>query len=187
MENLSVWFSSLELLLQVFWVCAIAASLFFVVQLVLLLIGIDDIDVDADTLDLGGGFSLLTVKNVIHFFLGFGWAGVSLWSVIENRFWLSVVALLVGVLMVAVFIFIFKQMMKLQSQGNYNPEDAVGLMADVYIPIPAGKSGAGKVQFSLKGSVHEFQALTNGERLATGQKVQIVELLDNHTVLVEKI
>lgn len=187
MENLTAWFSSMEFLLQVFWVCAIAASLFFVVQLVLLLIGIDDIDVDADTLDLGGGFSLLTVKNVIHFFLGFGWAGVSLWSVIENRFWLSIVALLVGVLMVVIFVFIFKQMMKLQSQGNYNPEDAVGLLADVYLTIPATKSGAGKVQFSLKGTVHEFQAQTKGERLATGEKVRIVELLDNHTVLVEKV
>lgn len=187
MENLSVWFSSLELLLQVFWVCAIAASLFFVVQLVLLLIGIDDIDMDTDTLDLGGGFSLLTVKNVIHFFLGFGWAGVSLWSVIENRFWLSVVALLVGVLMVAVFLFLFKQMLKLQSEGNYDPKDSVGLLADVYLTIPAGKSGTGMVQFSLKGSVHEFRALTEGDRLTTGEKVRIVELLDNHTVLVEKV
>jgi hypothetical protein len=42
-------------------------------------------DFDADTLDLGGGFSLLTIKNLIHFFLGLGWAGVSLWDYIDNR------------------------------------------------------------------------------------------------------
>lgn len=187
MDDLSVWFSSMELLQQVFWVCAITASLFFVVQFVLLLIGIDDVDFDSDTLDLGGGFSLFTVKNVINFFLGFGWAGVSLWNVIENRILLGVVAFLVGVLMVVIFLFLFKQMLKLQSEGNYDPKDSVGLLADVYLTIPATKSGTGMVQFSLKGSVHEFRALTEGDRLATGEKVRIVELIDNHTVLVEKV
>ena len=187
MENIQVWFSSMELLQQVFWVCAITASLFFVVQLILLLVGIDDVDMDADTLDLGGGFSLLTIKNVIHFFLGFGWAGASLWSVIDNRIVLSLVSLLAGVVMVIVFIALFRAMMRLETQGNYDPKECLGTVADVYIPVPAEKSGKGKVQLSIKNSVKEFDALTAGERLSTGTKVRIVELVDSSTVIVEKI
>lgn len=186
-ENVSVWFSSMELLQQVFWVCAIAASLFFAVQLILLLIGIDDVDMDVDTLDLGGGFSLLTIKNVIHFFLGFGWAGASLWDVIDNRILLSIVALLAGVVMVVIFVALFRALMRLETSGNYDPKDCVGTVADVYIPVPAEKGGKGKVQLSIKGSVKEFDALTAGERLATGTKVRIVELIDSSTVVVEKI
>ena len=179
----------MELLQQVFWVCAIVSSLFFVVQVILLLIGIDSdgFDLDTDTLDLGGGFSLLTIKNVIHFVLGFGWAGASLWNVIDNKVLLSIVALLSGIVMVAVFVCIFRMMMRLEKHGNYNPEDCVGSVADVYFPIPAGKSGKGKVQLSINNSVLEFDALTEGDRITSNAKVRVVELVDSHTVVVEKI
>ena len=189
LENISIWFNSMDLLRQIFWVCAIISSLFFAVQVVLILIGIDnvDMDFDADTLDLGGGFSLLTIKNLIHFFLGLGWAGVSLWDYIDNRILLTIVAFLVGALMVALFIFLFKKMMKLESQGNYDPQECLGTIAEVYIPIPENKSGNGKVQLSIKGSVKEFTALTQGERLATGTKVRVTEVIDHSTVIVEKI
>ncbi len=195
MDNFILWFESMELLQQVFWACAIVSSLFFVVQLVLMLIGIDGTDVDADalsfdgdTLDLGGGFSLLTVKNLIHFALGLGWAGVSLWNVIPNRYLLVAVSLVVGVLMVVLFVWLFRNLRKLESNGSYNPTESIGQMADVYLPIPASRAGTGKVQLALRGSVLEFDALTdNGERLATGTKVRVVELLNGHTVVVEKI
>lgn len=54
------WFSALPMMMQVFWGCAIVGSAIFVVQVVLMLIGIDsdvaDMDFDTgDTLDLGGG------------------------------------------------------------------------------------------------------------------------------------
>ena len=51
---------------QVFWVCAMISSFFFVIQLLLTLIGMDSSDVSVDfdgpdTMDLGGGVSLFTV------------------------------------------------------------------------------------------------------------------------------
>ncbi len=192
-DNFTTWFSSMELLLQVFWVFAIVSSLFFVVQLVMTLIGIDGGDVDtdvsgfdADAADVDG-FSLFTVKNFIHFALGIGWTGVSLWNVIPNRYVLILIALLVGVVLVMVFLWLFRKLMKLESRGSYNPADCVGSVADVYIPIPAERSGTGKVQLSIRSAVVEMDAQTNGDRLSTGTKVRVTELLNSHTVVVEKL
>ena len=80
MNELMTAFQSMDTLLQAFWICALVASLVLVIQFVLMLIGIDhgdmDFDVhDGDTLDLGGSLNLFTVKNVIGFLVGFGWAG----------------------------------------------------------------------------------------------------------------
>ncbi len=192
-DNFTTWFSSLELLLQVFWAFAIVSSLFFVVQLIMTLIGIDggDVDTDVSGFDTDAadvdGFSLFTVKNFIHFSLGIGWTGVSLWNVVTNRYLLILIALIVGVVLVVVFLLLFRKLMKLESRGSYNPADCIGSVADVYIPIPAAREGTGKVQLSIRSAVIEMDAQTNGERLATGTKVRVTELLNNHTVVVEKL
>ncbi len=189
----TTWFSSLELLLQIFWACAIASSLFFIIQFVLTLIGMGDVDVDMDGMDSAealsadGGMSLFTVKNVIHFFLGLGWAGVCFWELIPSRALLIFVSVLIGLLMVVIFLFIFKKMMSIESRGSYDPKGAVGKVCDVYLNIPEARSGKGKVQLAIQGTIIEMDALTDGERLKNQTKVRIIELLDNNTVLVEKV
>ena len=182
-------FQGLDTWMQVFWVCAAAGTVIFVVQMVLTLIGMDssDMDVDfdgADTMDLGGGISLFSIKNFVNFLVGFGWAGVCLGGVIENKWLLCFVAVLVGVAFVLMFFFIKKQTKKLEHNGAFRIEDSLGKSVDVYLRIPAGKSGKGKVQVSLNGSVQEISAMTEGESIASGQKVKVVSVVDRSTVLV---
>ena len=182
-------FQSMDIWMQVFWGCAIIGSLIFIVQMVLTLIGMDssDMDVDfdgADTMDLGGGISLFSIKNFVNFIVGFGWAGVCFGGAIENKWLLTFVAVLVGVAFVFMFFLIKKQTKKLEHNGAFNIADCVGKTVDVYLRIPANKSGKGKVQVSLNGSVHEFEALTEGEAIASGQKVEVVSVIDGSTVLV---
>lgn len=182
-------FQGLDTWMQVFWVCAAAGTVIFVVQMVLTLIGMDssDMDVDfdgADTMDLGGGISLFSIKNFVNFLVGFGWAGVCLGGVIENKWLLCFVAVLVGVAFVLMFFFIKKQTKKLEHNGAFRIEDSLGKSVDVYLRIPAGKSGKGKVQVSLNGSVQEISAMTEGESIASGQKVKVISVIDRSTVLV---
>lgn len=182
-------FQGLDTWMQVFWVCAVAGTVIFVVQMVLTLIGMDssDMDVDfdgADTMDLGGGISLFSIKNFVNFLVGFGWAGVCLGGAIENKWLLCFVAVLVGVAFVLMFFFIKKQTKKLEHNGAFRIEDSLGKSVDVYLRIPAGKSGKGKVQVSLNGSVQEISAMTEGESIASGQKVKVVSVIDRSTVLV---
>ena len=183
-------FQSMDTWMQVFWGCAVIGSVIFIIQMILTLIGMDssDMDVDfdgADTMDLGGGISLFSIKNFVNFIVGFGWAGVCFGGAIENKWLLTLIAVLVGVAFVLMFFFIKKQTKKLEHNGAFEIADCVGKTVDVYLRIPANKSGKGKVQVSLNGSVHEFDAMTEGDSIASGQKVEVMSVVDGSTVLVK--
>lgn len=199
-EQLTQWYSSLDGMNQVFWTCAIVSSAVFAIQLVLTMLGMDahDVDVDfdtadfgspdADTMDTGGGLSLFSIRSLINFFVGFGWAGVCLSDVIHNTWLLSIVAAVVGFLFVMMFFFIKRQTKKLEHNGAFNIADCEGKTASVYLRIPPAGGGMGKVQISLGGSVQEFNAFTLGEEeIPTGKKVQIVCVSDSDSLQVEAI
>ena len=183
-------YGNLPTLMQVFWACAIAGSLFMVVQLVLSFIGIGDADAGADIdidLDDAGGMDLFTVKNITNFFVGFGWGGVSFAGLIEVQWLLVAVAVVCGCLFVALFIVIFKQLMKLESNGAVGAADCVGKEADVYLRIPATRSGKGKIQVSLNGASREFNAVTDDtEAIPTGSTVRVVATAGEDTVVVTR-
>ena len=63
----------------------------------------------------------------------------------------------------------------LNSSGNERIGNAVGRQATVYIPIPATRKGAGKVQLSMQNRIVEYQAVTDdAEPLKTGETVEVV-------------
>ena len=193
MENLSNIFASLPPTLQLFWGCAILSSIVFLVQAALTLLGLDgdsDFDLDAsastDTMDLGGGLSLFSVRSFVNFFVGFGWAGVSFYNIIPYSGLLYIVAALVGCGFVWLYFFIRRQAMRLQSDGSIDISKCVGSLCDVYLRIPANQAGTGKVQISINGSVHEFPAVTRGAQLPSGEHVKVVEVLANGVFIVEK-
>lgn len=216
LTQLSNWFSSLDTSMQVFWACAIAATVVFVVQNLLMLLGIGDMDSDVDadvstdfdvhtdfdgadadissghsghegTLGSAGIFSLFTLRNFINFFLGFGWGGISFAPVIPNKGLLILVAFLCGLLFVAVFVLMFRAIMRLEKNGAFRISDCVGQVASVYLRIPANHTGAGKVQISVNGSVHELNAFTDGDFIPTGARVRVTKIIDAGSLLVEAI
>ena len=79
-------------------------------------------------------------------------------------------------------------MLKLEKNGAYRIDDCVGQIVDVYLAIPAKRSGVGKVQISFSGSVQELAALTDSdEPIRSGSKVRVLEIIDTSTVLVQKL
>lgn len=193
------WYNALTPSLQVFWAIALITSFVFIIQMILTFVGIGDADTDVDfggdadfsdggTMDVGGAMQLFTIRNFINFLLGLGWGGVCLASVIPNPLWLSLAAIIVGIIFVYVFLFVYKQMFRLETNGAYKTSDCVGKIVDVYLTIPAQRQGNGKVQVSFDGSIQELVALTNSlEPIRSGSKVRVLELIDASTVLVEKI
>lgn len=185
------YYSQLDTMMQVFWGCAIVGSAIFLVQAILTLLGMDsDLDMDTDvdfgegdTMDLGGGLSLFSIRNLVNFMVGLGWGGVCLRSAISNDFLLCVAATLVGCLFVWLYFVIRKQTRKLESNGAFNIKNCVGKVADVYLRIPAEGKGKGKIQVSINGSVHEVDAVTEGAELPSGSKVTVVESKENYVVV----
>lgn len=198
-ETISTWFTALEPMQQMFWGCALVASVVFLIQMVLTMLGMDghnvdvDFDVadfgdmDTDTMDMGGALSLFSIRNLVSFFVGFGWAGVSLQNLIGNNFWLVLVSILVGCGFVWVFFIVKKQMRKFEANGAFDIKRCEGRTANVYLRIPGQNAGKGKVQISVNGAFHELDALTDGDAIATGSKVRITEIIDGETLRVEKL
>ena len=187
-------FNSLEPLQKFFWTIACCASLVFIIQTIMTFIGLGtDADVDAgpmdgsvDSIEDGALSGVFSFRNLVNFLLGYGWAGVLLIDDLEKRWLLQLVAIAVGVLFVLAFVFMFRQVMKLSHDGSFKMSEAVGLKADVYLRIPAARSGRGKVQVSVKGSIHEIDAVTdNDAEIPTGGQVEIIEALGDDLLLVK--
>ena len=187
-------FNSLEPLQKFFWTIACCASLVFIIQTVMTFVGLGtDTDVDAgpmdgsvDSMEDGALSGVFSFRNLVNFLLGYGWAGVLLHDSIEKGWLLQLIAIAVGLVFVLAFVFMFRQVMKLSHDGSFKMEEAVGLNADVYLRIPAARTGRGKVQVSVKGSIHEIDAMTdNDTEIATGGQVQIVEVLGDDLLLVK--
>lgn len=153
---------------------AIAASIVFVIQLIMTLIGLGG-DTDADITTSEGldtdSVGIFTFKNLVNFLLGYGWAGICFYNTISSVVWLQLTAIGVGLLFFVGFWLLLKQILRLSQDSTFHPEQAIGLTADVYLHIPA--DGRGKVQFSYRGSVHELDAISL-EDIPTGAKCKIV-------------
>ena len=68
-----------------------------------------------------------------------------------------------------------RSMRRLSEDGTLRVDRALGRQGVVYLTIPAGRSGPGKVQIKLQNRLMEYQAVTDhGEPLPTGIKIQVV-------------
>lgn len=191
------WWSSLGVLMKVLWGITAVSSLIFIVQTVLTFLGVDgdlsaDFDVDTggadiDMADGNSGMGLLTFRNFINFFLGFGWTSVLLHDQIASIPVLLTVAVIIGVGLVAVVMLLFRWISGMQQSGNINVYTAAeGCQGKVYLKVPEGRSGEGKVQITINNSVREYNAVTDGEELPTGTDIWVVDVVNESTLLVEK-
>ncbi|GHV46148.1 hypothetical protein FACS1894180_9000 [Bacteroidia bacterium] len=177
---------------KIFWAIAAFATIIFVIQTIMTFVGMDAMDganADFDGGDLSGDepFQLFTFRNLINFLLGFGWAGIAFAGTISNRVALMLVAALVGIAFIAVFFLAMKMMMKLAENNSFSIDHTLNLTGDVYLPVPAQKSGRGKVSVSVRGAMHEIDCITEGERIATGATVRIVKIESPTLVVVERL
>jgi hypothetical protein len=194
------WYNSLEPALKIYWGIAIIASVIFAVQTLISLIGgtvFDnaDMDVNADvdtSMDSdgshGSGVShFFSVRNLINFLLGVGWGGVCFYHTISSEALLMFVAVVCGIIFVLIFFSLVKILLKLSKDNTFQLSETLDKTADVYLFIPGNELGKGKIQISVRGSVHELDALTTGEKIPTGAKVRVIKIFDSQAVLVEKI
>ena len=198
---IATWWAGLTVAMKILWGVTIAASLVFIIQTVLTFIGADvdaagldgaDIDApvgDVSDADLGGGGNLYTFRNLINFLLGFGWSVILLEDAIPALGLRLVVAVAVGVALVALVMWLFRLLGKMQQSGNIDVyKSAVGCEGTCYLTIPAGRSGEGKVQISIGGAVREYNAQTeDAEPIATGTPIKVVDVINGITLLVSRL
>mgnify|MGYP003289170480 CR=1 FL=1 len=183
-------FLALELPMQVFWGLAVISSAFFLVQTIMAFLGLDadtDDGMGFEDVELGGVSGYSTFRNLVNFMLGYGWAGVVLSETITNMLSLQLAAMAVGLCFVVVFIVIIRQVMKLSADKTFKLEETLGQIADTYLRIPGKKEGVGKVMVSVRGSMHELEAMTEGDTIPTGVKVRITKVIGAELLEVERV
>ncbi len=128
--------------------------------------------------------SLRTLSAAVTFF---GLAGKTTMAYGYSPLGSFVLATIAGLAAMYIVYWLFKQVYKLQHTGTENIRNAIGRPATVYVPIPGNRAGAGKVTFRMQNRLVEYQAVTEDEnRLATGEKVVVVAIVNSDTVRVAR-
>jgi hypothetical protein len=186
------FFETLDPLLKTLWYIALPTSLIFAIQTVLTFAGVDahdglNADLDAHHGGTDSEFQLFSFRNLVNFLLGFSWTGISFYSLIPNSFLLIGLSLLVGVGFIAGFFYIIHQIQKLEENNSFNIMNSLNSTGSVYLTIPGMKTGAGKVQVSVKGAFHELDAITENDKIETNALVRIIKIESNNLVVVERV
>lgn len=169
--------------------CALIGGAVLLLMTVMSLFGGDHGDVhhDVGTGDHDAAANLISVRSVSAFIAFFGLAS---WGCLKSG-WSPLAALLMGLLAGGVMLvavgFLFRLPTKMHSEGNIEPENAVGKVAHVYLRIPGNNTGKGKITLVLQGRTAEFHACTRGAEIPTGAEVRIAKLITSDTFEVESL
>ena len=124
-------------------------------------------------------FGIISFRTLVAAFAFFGLAGLTAQSA-GSSLWVQLVAAFVsgGVAMFAVH-GLMKTLGKLGEDATVRIHKALGQEGTVYVPIAAHKERAGKVQIKMQNRLMEYEAITDGEKLATGARVRVVAIRGN--------
>ena len=177
-----------------YFLCAIAGGTILVLQVLMTLFGLSDVDVDVDPdLDLSGDidahadvsdafFKVLSFKTLVAFVTFFGLAGLACSHSGVSDLWTFVISVSAGSAALYVVAWMMAGLARLQSAGNADLRNAIGVVAKVYLTIPRSRGGRGKVTVALQGRTVEAKAVTGGAELPSGAMVRIVGVAAEDTV-----
>ena len=190
---MTVWWTSLTLLGQIFAIMAIPATIILVLQTVLLMFGLGgghdadaggleaghDFDVHTGDHDAGGdhdmhdghgheggdaaGLRLFTVRGFVAFFSIGGWAGIASLDYGAPPMLSVAIAVIGGLAAMLLTALIIKWSLKLQSSGNIDMQNATGKTGEVYTPIPPNMQGRGKVFVTVQERFVDVDAVTDSD------------------------
>lgn len=187
-----VW-SELDLMSQVYWIITAPATLIFILLLLLTAFGSDaDTDVHTDfshSFADGDGipFQLLSLKNIVGFFAMFGWSGLGFLSAGLAPGLVIFLSIVCGFIMMLAMAALFYFMSKLAESGNLKMKNAIGRIGEVYLMIPGNRSGIGKIQITVQGTLQTLDAITDDpEPIPMSSLVQVLTVIDEQILLVKR-
>ena len=192
----------------IYWGSTIIGGTLFILRTLLFLIGggvggdeIDlhmegdvfdghDFDLDADhgeaITDSDFSFKLLSMQGLTAFFMMFGLIGLALTRAKLATGFTIMGGAAAGLFSVWLISILFSQMKKLQSDGTVVIRNAIGQTGTVYLNISA--KGSGQIQVPVQGSLRIYDAVAKDKKpISSGTKVRVVEVIENNTLVVEKI
>ena len=185
------WWNELELIQQIFALVAIPSTLVMIIQTIMLIIGMDnegDMDIDDVPETMDDGLALFSIRGIVTMLSVTGWCAVAFVDSGMNQVLAVVISLVLGFLALVGMAYLMRAVYRLQASGNIDVGNAVGKVAQVYIPIAAGAEKKGKVTMTLQGKYCELDAITvSEEMLKTGSYVRVVAVDGAGVLVVEPI
>ncbi len=189
------YFNTIPKFELMFWFCAIPFSLVFFIQVILSFSGFDHSDADldgnadlhTDSIDDHSTLPVFTFRNFVIFLMVYGWAGLAFLRLGISKPLSILFAVCLGSSMMLIVAYIFYSMSKLQESGNIDINNAVNSNGSIYLSVPAGRTGTGKIQLTIQGAVREYDAITDETTaLPTGDIAMVTGILNNNTLIVKK-
>lgn len=189
-SQLSNWWQALDTPGQIFISIGGIAGAVTLGLLALTVFGLDHGDLDAVDVgtDAHGDGSLFSLRSVTAFFLGFGWTGYLVYQHWQSILFACVGGFIIGAIFMLLIFWIGKNLMKLQSNGTVDYEQAVGSTGTVYVTIPAKRQSGGQAQVSFKNRHEVIDVVTDSpDALAAGTNIRVKARLANNLFLVEPL
>ena len=186
------WFLALTAAEKTYFIIAVIASIFLIVQIVIMLFSLGGGDFDVDDVfdgdvDTDSGLSIFTIKSMTAFFALGGWCGFVAQTFMEDNIWAPIlIAVATGTAALFGVACTMRGIAKLQNSGNIVKSKLVGATATVYVSIPENRSGRGKITLTAQGRYMELDAVTDGERIPVDSSVEITEYSEDFAVVTKK-
>jgi hypothetical protein len=170
---------------DVYLICAVVGGTLLVVQTILMAVGgHHDGDMGADGADAThadgsvghdmGMLKWLSLKAVISSLTFFGLGGLAAQKAGLGPYTGLAISLAAGLGAVFLVASLMAGMSRMQSKGNLDLRNAVGVVGKVYLRIPAGRGGVGKATLEVQGRFIEVEAVTSGPEIPTGMPIRVV-------------
>ena len=144
-----------------------------------------ELDADADVdVDASGAFS---VKGILSFLAFFGAGGLIALDYGAPLWLAAVVALLTGYAVMSTLLYMITRLTGLDADHNRKATQLLGQEGKVYLTIPGGGAGVGRVEVQQGGRIVEIEAETRGEAIETGAGVEVLDVLGDGRVLVRRV
>lgn len=199
---MEAWWSGISGFEKFFWTLAIPFTALFIMQMGMLIIGLDnsmdtpdindsidmefdinsDIDTDID-LDPNVPLKLITLRNIIIFFTIFSWTGIMGVRHGYSKILTIALGIILGAIVIVILSSVYKLIFKLTESGNINLKNAIGAVGEVYLTVRDNGKEGGKVQVIFQSSLKEVPAITYGRELKTGTKIKVIGIEGNVLVV----
>lgn len=134
----------------------------------------------------GVGLTVISLKTLVAFVTFFGLGGLEALRRELHAGWAVLIAIGAGTVALYIVAYLWYLLSKLGSSGNIKVRSAIGRTGSVYLRIPGGGDGKGKVTLTVQGRTLEWDAITEGDEIPTGRSVKVVGVILPGTLRVEE-
>ena len=166
--------------------CLLLGGIVLVGQFLMSVVGLDHHGWVDDGSAIEGSLDLFTVRALSAASAIFGVTGLGLMQLGLNG-WLAVPVAMGAALAAAIGVArLVRAMRRMDVDKSFEIAMTFGQQAKVYLTVPGGRAGAGKIHVTAHDRFMELDAVTADEAIPTGDTVYVIDAISSDTVLVSR-